>query len=204
MRKPFVISVSGVSGSGKTTVARNLEEQLTNAAVVSFDDYGDNVYLSRDINDWSADGEDANEWYVEPIVNDLNRLLKKPLNYIILDFPFGRGNFLVGQDIDLSVFIDTPLDIALARRIIRDYTSHMPERNKTETSLGAIDTEMRHYLSHSRSTYARMAQTQKPVSDLVIDGAKTPNEITDEIVKYIGSTPENGSSFKRALSGENH
>jgi uridine kinase len=49
MKKPFIISISGISGSGKTAVANALKARLTNAAVISFDDYGDHVYLDRDI-----------------------------------------------------------------------------------------------------------------------------------------------------------
>ncbi|MDD4296707.1 MAG: adenylyl-sulfate kinase [Ruminiclostridium sp.] len=54
MKRPFVISISGLSGSGKTSVTNALRSQLVNAAVISFDDYGDSVYLDRDINDCSV------------------------------------------------------------------------------------------------------------------------------------------------------
>lgn len=41
MKKPFVISTSSLSGSSKTAVTNALKAQLVNAAVISFDDYGD-------------------------------------------------------------------------------------------------------------------------------------------------------------------
>lgn len=47
MKKPFVISISGLSGSGKTAVTNVLRARLANAAVISFDDYGERVYLDR-------------------------------------------------------------------------------------------------------------------------------------------------------------
>ncbi|MDD4296375.1 MAG: hypothetical protein PHC69_05385 [Ruminiclostridium sp.] len=90
--------------------------------MISFDDYGDSVYLNRDINDWSEDSN-GDEWHTEPVAADVERLLNKQLDYIVLDYPFGYGNRLVGQYINLAVYIDVPLDVALARRIIRDYTS---------------------------------------------------------------------------------
>ena len=184
MKVPFVISVSGIPCGGKTTVVNALKERLKNCIVVKFDDY-DDVYLDRDINEWSADGEDADEWHVEPIADDLEKLMKEHPDYILLEFPFGRGNRLVGQYIDFAVFIDTPLDIALARRIIRDYTDRAPERHKIEVNLSVIGTEMRHYLTCSRPTYARMPETQKPISDVVVDGTKTPEAISDEIMNAI-------------------
>lgn len=189
MDRPFVISISGMSGSGKTTVKNALRARLANAAVISFDDYGERVYLDRDINEWSEDSS-YDEWHTEPIAADVERLLKEPLDYIILDYPFGYGNRLVGQHINLAVYVDIPLDVALARRIIRDFTSRKENTDVAdveEVSLGGLDKELRFYLSCSRSTYARMPEMQKPTSDLVVDGTKTPEEIVDEIITYINT-----------------
>ena len=189
MKKLFVISISGLSGSGKTAVTNVLKARLANSAIVSFDDYGERVYLDRDINEWSADTSD-DEWHTEPIAADVERLLNKPLDYIILDYPFGYGNRLVGQHINLAVFVDAPLDVALARRIIRDYTSREENTNVAdveEVSLAALDKELRFYLARSRSTYARMPEMQKPTSDLVVDGTKTPEVIANEILAHINT-----------------
>jgi uridine kinase len=48
MKKPFVISISVVSGGGKTTVTNALKDILINSMVISFDDY-DDIKLDRDI-----------------------------------------------------------------------------------------------------------------------------------------------------------
>lgn len=187
MKKPFVISISGLSGSGKTAVTNVLRARLANAAVISFDDYGERVYLDSDINEWSADSSD-DKWHTEPIAADVERLLNEPLDYIILDYPFGYGNRIVSQYINLAVYVDVPLDVALTRRIIRDFTSREENTNVAdveEVSLAGLDKELRFYLACSRSTYARMPEMQKPTSDLVVDGTKTPEEIADEILVRI-------------------
>lgn len=184
MKKPYVISISGVSGGGKTTVSNALKEQLTNAMIISFDNY-DDVYLDRDINEWSANGNDENEWHIEPIVKDLEEMLPKPFDYIIIDYPFGRKNKEVGKYIDLAVFIDTPLNIALARRTIRDFTSRGEHRHKIEVNLKTIEKELQNYLGISRPTYARMAETQIPYSDLVVDGTKPVEDILREIKECL-------------------
>ena len=190
MKKPFVLSVASLSGGGKTAVVTALKERFSNSAVINFDDYGDKVYLDRDINDWSANGNDYNEWHTEPILIDIKRLLNEQYDYIILDYPFGYLNDCVGKYINLAVFIDTPLDVALARRIIRDYTSRSKESgfglaDVEEVSLAALDKELRFYLAQSRPAYVRMSQMHKPVSDLVVDGTKSPEEIVIEIVATI-------------------
>lgn len=189
MKKPFVISVSGLSGSGKTTAANALEARLDNCAKLSFDDYGESVYLDRDL---SSRAEESNydEWHTEPISSDVERLISEPLDYIIMDYPFGYGNRLVGRYIDLAVYIDVPLDVALARRIIRDYTSREESADVADVedvSLAGLDKELRLYLACSRSTYARMPETRIPLSDLVVDGTKTPEEIADEIISYMNT-----------------
>jgi SAM-dependent methyltransferase len=116
--------------------------------------------------------------------------LNEPYDYIILDYPFGYLNERVGKYIDLTVFVDTPLDVALARRIIRDYTSRSQTSDfgladVEEVSLAALDKELRFYLARSRPTYARMPEMHKPVSDLVVDGTKSPSEIANEIISFI-------------------
>jgi uridine kinase len=117
-------------------------------------------------------------------------LLNEPFDYIILDYPFGYLNECVGKYIDLTIFVDTPLDVALARRIIRDYTSRSQESSFgladiEELSLAGLDKELRWYLTRSRPAYAKMPEMHKPVSDLVVDGTKTPDEIVEEVINSI-------------------
>ena len=190
MTKPFVISVAAQSGGGKTTVVAALKERLANSAVIYWDDCGGEVDPDCDINDWASDGFDCNEWNTKPVAADIERLLNEPLDYIILDYPFGYLNKCVGKYIDLTVFIDTPLDVALARRIIRDYTSRSQESDFgladiEELNFTALDKELRRYLARSRPTYAKMPVMHKPVSDLVVDGTKTPEKIVEIIIEYI-------------------
>jgi uridine kinase len=190
MKKPFIISIAAQSGGGKTTIVTALKERLANSAVIYWDDYGDEVDPKRDINDWAVDGFDCNEWNTQPVATDVERLLNEPFDYIILDYPFGYLNECVGKYIDLTVFIDTPLDVALARRIIRDYTSRSQDNDFgladiEELSLAGLDKELRWYLTHSRPTYAKMPEMHKSVSDLVVDGTKTMDEIVEEIINSI-------------------
>ena len=186
MKRPFIISIAAPSGGGKTTIVGELKKRLAKSAVLYWDDYGDEVDPDRDINDV----QNYNEWNTKPMAADIVRLLNEPHDYIILDYPFGYMNDGVAKYINLSVFIDTPLDVAMARRIIRDYTSRSTENDfgladVDEVSLKAIDEELRWYLTRSRPTYARFSKSHKSVSDFVVDGAKTPEEIVEIIVEYI-------------------
>jgi len=185
MKKPFVIAISGVSGSGKTTVTDELKNRLENCAVLSFDDYDDICLVGRDINDLPEGRNLYDDWQVGPIAADIERLLKEPLDYIILDYPFGRQNSTVAPYIDLSVFVDVPLDAALARRIIRDYTDRGLERHKISVDLKVIEDYLKHYLKFQIPTYRHHIDTQKPYADLVIDGMQDVKTSVDQIVECL-------------------
>ena len=86
---------------------------------------------------------------------------------IILDFPFGRCHSRFRDTIDLAVFIDTPLDIAMARRILRDYTINRDE--SAEDTLNRLHTDLSNYLERARYLYLDTYK-HKADSDLVLDG----------------------------------
>ena len=98
-------------------------------------------------------------------------LSSQDVEYLLLDYPFSRlHNDL--KFIDLTVFIDTPLDIAMARRLIRDYTGA-----ESEYIIGDLST----YLSRGRNAYLNMLKTIKPNSDLIIDGSLPVDEIVNAL-----------------------
>ena len=66
---------------------------------------------------------------------------------MILDYPFGCRHPRFADIIDLDVFIDTPLDVAMARRILRDYS----DEKSSEEALEHLRGELTH-LSGEGST----------------------------------------------------
>lgn len=171
---PFVISISGVSGGGKTTITKRLNKKLTNSKVLFFDDY--DVEGPIDIIEWVNKGAAYDEWNLDEFFVDLKELIDSPLEYIILDYPFAYKHAKIKSLIDLAVYIDTPLDIAMARRIIRDYNNRSKE---------SILNEMEHYISRGRRGYFEMIQSIKPSSDFIVDGTLPPSIIVDKIYHTI-------------------
>lgn len=171
MDQPYVIAISAVSGGGKTAVSQRLVKQLPNAKAIYFDDF--DLRGPDDISAWVKSGGDPHIWDLTPFVESFNRLRAELPGFIVLDYPFLYGHRQMSELINLAVFIDTPLDIAMARRIIRDHEGH----------LGAdIIEEMRYYLSRARLAYLDMLRTIKPQADLVVDGALP----LLDVVKIIG------------------
>ncbi len=185
MKKPFIISISGISGSGKTTVANALKERIANSKVIYFDSIPGNL-LGRNYCEWSESGADCNEWTLTPIIDEIERLGSESLDYIILDYPFGKTHSKVGAYVNFSVWIDIPLDISLARRILRDFTrrsaARLPLKGNTSEE---VSTYLDFYLTRHRDTYFRHIETIRPYVNLIVDGIKRPEDIADEILAHI-------------------
>lgn len=171
---PRVISITGVSGGGKTTVAKYLNKKLDNSKILYFDDY--DFDGPDDIIEWVDNGANYDEWTLTPLIRDVENLFAEPLDYIILDFPFAYKHAKMSHLIDLTIYIDTPLDIAMARRVIRDFKNSSNE---------SILIDMENYLSNGRRGYLEMLKSIKPNSDLIVDGSLSVSKIIDHICQTI-------------------
>lgn len=169
-----VISVAAVSGGGKTTVTESLTHKLMNSKALYFDSYNfDNC--PADICKWIDDGANYDEWVLTPLIKDIQHLLQNSyLDYIIVDYPFAYLNSEMRQFIDVTIFIDTPLDIAMARRILRDFK---------EDTMSEIQNDLKHYITYARKAYLEALHTVKPNSDIVLDGSLSVDEIINQILE---------------------
>lgn len=169
-----VIAIASVSGGGKTTVVEKLKGRLPNAKALFFDDY--DLEGPEDVMGWLNRGADNNEWNLNPLVKDLEELLNEPLDYIVLDFPFSYKHAQTAAYIDFSIFINTPLDVALARRIVRDFQAD---------SAANIIANLEHYNLHGRQAYLEMLHTIKPTTDFIVDGSLPVDQIVKTIIENM-------------------
>ena len=177
--KPLVIAISSVSGGGKTAIVSRLKNKLQNSKAIYFDDY--DFTGPDDICDWVRRGADYSEWDLAPMISDVESIISgNPMNldYLLLDYPFAYIHNGMGKQIDFTVFIDTPLDIAMSRRILRDFKEARIERVMDETE---------NYLLQGRDAYLEMLNTIRPNCNLVIDGSLSVEVITNQIHEKICS-----------------
>ncbi|MCB0084006.1 MAG: hypothetical protein KDE47_23870 [Caldilineaceae bacterium] len=104
------------------------------------------------------------------------------LKYIVLDCPLGRDHPRFSSIINLSVFIDAPLDVAMARRILRDYTSAPPA--SAAEKMKQLRAEMVHYLEKARYPYLD-AYKHKETSDIILDGWRPLAELCEQILAKV-------------------
>lgn len=173
-RPPWVIAVAAVSGGGKTTIVNHLAERLQESRVLSFDDY--DFDGPDDLVAWVDHGSDYHAWDLTPLVADLQQALSKSCQHVILDYPFAYCQVQVGPYIDAAIFVDTPLDVALSRRLLRDFRAAAGD---------AILRDVQHYVEKGRRAYLSHLNTVRHQSDIVVDGIQAPEVIVTEILARL-------------------
>lgn len=194
--KTFVVGISSHSGGGKTTVAKRVSEILKDTVLILFDDYDFDTVHPESFQQWHEKGADYNAWKTPRLKNDLSKLKAgepiksaidgttfQPQPYLIFDAPLGYAHAETGALIDFMVFIDTPLDVAMARRLLRDLASESPEN--TNHALHTVRSDLTAYLDYARDAYLELDVQVKPGCDLILDGCRSVDDIAQEIAAAI-------------------
>lgn len=190
MRTPFVLALSGPPGSGKSTLSHALSERL-GAPVLSYDTYeAITAWPPERVAAWLAQGAPFDAVPVPGLAEDLARLRRgepvpdrerggtlrlsrrggRPV--IVLDTLLGRAHPATGAQIDHLVWLDLPLDLALARKL-RSFTAEARRDPSTAPGfLGALDAYLGRYDTLLRPTYALQRERVRPAADQIL-GAGT-------------------------------
>ena len=200
---PFVIGVAGGSGSGKSTVTREVLASIgpEMAAVVMQDDYyRDQSHMSLDDRrKTNYDHPQAFDWPLmmqqvqalcrgEPIempVYDFtlhNRSSKtitvKPAPVIVIEGLFALFDAELRKLMSLKVFVDTAADVRFIRRLQRDIS----ERGRSTESV------IKQYLETVRPMHKQFIEPTKRHADVIFPhGANAPavDIITTKVVSLI-------------------
>lgn len=84
---------------------------------IHFDRYP--VDMPADISRWLAEGADFNEWQAAELADVVSQVGAGG-QVVIFEAPLGWRHQATGKHIDFLVFIEVPLEIALARFVIRE------------------------------------------------------------------------------------
>ena len=184
-----LIAIAGSSGSGKTSVARELESLLPDVGTLCTDSYYNDL-SAMDVSARSAvnfDSPDAIDWgLLTRHIRDLRadgcvfvpqydfatharterRQEFGPWKTVILEGLFALWNPLIREVLDLAVFIDTPEETCLARRIARDTRL----RGRTEESV------REQWARDVAPMFRKHAWPTCEHADLIVDGRQPPRE----------------------------
>ena len=188
--KPFVIGVAGGSGSGKSTVTREVLASIGPelATVVIQDDYYcDQTHMSpEDRRKTNYDHPDAFDWplmaqhvralrngeAIEMPVYDFaadNRSSKtitvKPAPVIVIEGLFALFDADLRKMMSLKIFVDTAADVRFIRRLQRD----IAERGRS------ADSVINQYLETVRPMHKQFIEPTKRYADVILPhGANGP------------------------------
>ena len=192
----FVIAVSGPSGAGKSTTIRNLVARIGDAIALYFDDYeASSTY--PDMAQWLANGADPNQFQAPQLSADLrvlragdaitlphNGQVAQPARVIVLEEPFGRERAEIADLIDFVVCIDLPLEIALARKLLRMLGFFLAEQTP-DAFAKHLQFFLPWYIESGRDLYRAVQQRVLRNCDLIADGMLPPDALADAIDQAI-------------------
>jgi len=203
VERPIFIGIAGGTASGKTSIAKRLEENFSDRksfVIIKEDDY------YNDQSDMEFE-ERLKVNYDHPLAFDHQLLLEhlellsqrqdiqkptydyvkhtraeaseivKAADVIILEGLFVLDNAAIRDRLDIKVFVDTPADVRFIRRLKRD----IQDRGRT------MDGVIEQYLSTVRIMHEEFIEPSKKYADLIIpEGGQ--NEVAIDLLEVkIGS-----------------
>lgn len=120
--KTKVLTISGVTAGGKTTLIQALAETYPQAKILSFDDYSIDALPSAPSFDYFKEEPllAIQQYDLDLLMADFAKLYEK-VPFLLIDFPFGKCHQSLSPWIDWAVYLKTPFDVAFARQIQRDF-----------------------------------------------------------------------------------
>ena len=193
---PKVIAVAAPVGGGKSTLVRGLAGRLPAASAIFLDKY--ERFTQQPVEQmrrWLRDGANPDMLAIPGLAEDLAALKSglpvadpltgstiTPGRYLVLETQFGRRHAATGRHIDFLVWIDTPLDIALARKL-RQVAAGIDGRD------AAFVPWLRGYLESYLDLVGESLRVQRDTvraqADLIVDGMQLPDAVLAQVESAV-------------------
>jgi uridine kinase len=179
-----VIAIAAPPGGGKTTLARLLAARLA-APTLQYDDYEQITRRSpAEVEAWLDRGASADEVPLPGFAEALAGLRQSGARHVILDFLLARAHGPTAAEIDFMIFVDTPLDIALARTL----RQQVALAQASPSAVGFIDWLAAYLDSYARvmhRSYLLQRATVREKADMILDGMLPPDELATRAITEI-------------------
>jgi uridine kinase len=197
--KPYLVGVAGGSGSGKTFFVDRLKERIDNdlLIIIPLDDYykdsSHKPFEEREKQNYDHPDAFDKKLLVEQLTSIKNRqsILKPKYDFkthtrfpdkidkidshpvVILEGILSFAFEEVRQLLDLKIFINTPNDIRIIRRIARD----TKERGRS------LDSVIEQYKNSVRPMHLAYVEPTKEFADIIISGERYSPEVVEMVAK---------------------
>lgn len=195
-----MVAVAAPIGGGKSALVYGLAAALGGAATLHFDDYELATRQSPEqLARWIAAGADFNSLRAPGFADALHSLGRgetiadraggepiRPTRFLVLEMPLGRAYAETAELIDYLVWVDTPLDLALARNLRSLTVAALAENADPPGFLRWLDAYLGQYMDQVRLILELQRTRVAPAADLVLDGTRTQAELIAEAASRIG------------------
>jgi uridine kinase len=174
-----MIAIAAPPGGGKTTLARLLSARL-GAPALCYDDYEQITRLGpAEIEAWLDRGAPPDEVPMPHFAEAMLALKEGAARHAIVDFMLARAHQPTARLIDWLVWIDTPLDIALARTLHQQVFLARKAPQEAWRFVSWLDGYLDSYARVMRRGYQVQLATVRPHADLVLDGMLPPEQLAE-------------------------
>ena len=201
MKSTYIIGICGGSGSGKTTIVRQIEEIVPDFVFVPQDNYYksakhvnnqnitgfnfdhpdafDTDLLFEQLSDLKAGKEvDMPQYDFVHHCRSENTINVKPKKVIIYEGIMIYSDKRIRDLVDLKLFVDTPADVRFIRRMKRD----IEERGRT------VDSVVKQYMEVVRPGHIEFIEPTKAFADLIIPEGGYNQMALQVLTSFISTT----------------
>lgn len=206
-----LIAIAAPIGGGKTSLVTGLALALDGASTMHFDHYELATQKSpAELAGWIAAGADFNELRAPGLLAALQALKRgeavtdpvtgasiHPGDHVILEMPLGREYAETADLIDVVIWVDTPLDVALARNIrsLAADAAEDPQRDPREF-LQWLEAYLIQYTDQVRTILELQKHRVAASADVRLDGLQAPELLIAEALRAIAAIYPTGSALK--------
>ncbi len=203
MNKPIIIGIAGGSASGKSSIAKKIQDVFSDersVLIIRQDDYykdqSDKPMEARIVTNYDHPFAFDNDLLIKhvhmlmdgqeilrPTYDFVNHtrsdvtVLCKPADVIVLEGLFVLESEALRDLLDIKIYVDTDADIRFIRRLLRD----VKERGRT------LDNVVNQYVSTVRVMHESFIEPSKRYADIIIPEGGSNTVAIDLLVTKISS-----------------